>query len=151
MSGDGTSNSGRVSRRQAAALLGVSVATVRRLEGRELHPQAAADGTYWFDEAEVRNLCAFRGTAPKAPADPLHELAPATPARTAPPLAEDRLAQLEARVQQLGQGLRQLAEAVQEHEQTPHGVVCERCGTRVGVICVICESMCGGNEPEVVR
>jgi DNA-binding transcriptional MerR regulator len=49
-----------VSRSEAAARLGVSVATVRRYEGTLLHPHVDKDGTHRFDAKEVTALAASR-------------------------------------------------------------------------------------------
>jgi hypothetical protein len=48
-------------RQNVAELLGVSTSTVRRLEGRTLHPVQDRDGTWWFDPAEVERLRAAEG------------------------------------------------------------------------------------------
>jgi hypothetical protein len=47
-----------LTRGQAARLLGRSVATVRRIEGRLLHPTRDARGTHWFHEYDVERLAA---------------------------------------------------------------------------------------------
>jgi hypothetical protein len=46
----------KLTRREVAAALGKSIATVRRLEGHVLHPQRDAQGTHWFDAGEVDRL-----------------------------------------------------------------------------------------------
>lgn len=51
----------RWTRHQVAEHLGVSIATVRRMEGRELHPEIEATGIRLFDATEVRLLRAERG------------------------------------------------------------------------------------------
>jgi hypothetical protein len=38
---------------QVAALLGVSISTVRRYEGSRLHPKVGDDDVHWFDPKEV--------------------------------------------------------------------------------------------------
>jgi hypothetical protein len=45
----------RLTRRQAAERLGISVSAVRRMEGKELHPKLVA-GLWLFDSAEVTAL-----------------------------------------------------------------------------------------------
>ncbi len=50
----------RLSRADAAARLGVSVATVRRYEGSLLHPTVDSTGTHWFSAKEVTALAASR-------------------------------------------------------------------------------------------
>ena len=50
--------SGRLTRGQVAARLGISVSTVRRLEGTRLHPTIDSDDVRWFDEKEVASLAA---------------------------------------------------------------------------------------------
>jgi hypothetical protein len=131
-----------VSRREAATILGVSITSVRRLEDNELHAHVADDGSHHFDEREVRELAARLGhrPAPELPASgESSEPPPATPQSTLPVSDSDRLAILERRVQQLGQGLRLLGEAVQEHEASPHGPVCSRCGGSVLLVCALCD------------
>ena len=49
---------GQLTRGQVAARLGVSVSTVRRLEGTRLRPKIDADDVRWFDEKEVASLAA---------------------------------------------------------------------------------------------
>jgi hypothetical protein len=41
--------------------LGKSIATVKRMEGSELHPVQDDDGVWLFDEHEVRNVARERG------------------------------------------------------------------------------------------
>ena len=55
--------SARLTRAQAAHRIGASVATVRRLEGDQRHPQVGADGTHWFDPKEVVAVAASRANA----------------------------------------------------------------------------------------
>jgi hypothetical protein len=50
----------RLSRADAAARLGVSVATVRRYEGTQLHPTVDSNGAHWFSAKEVTALAASR-------------------------------------------------------------------------------------------
>ncbi len=50
----------RLSRADAAARLGVSVATVRRYEGSRLHPTVDSSGAHWFSAKEVTALAASR-------------------------------------------------------------------------------------------
>jgi hypothetical protein len=50
-----------LTRAQVARRLGKSIATVRRLEGSQLHPRRDASGVFRFDEAEVSRLAAARG------------------------------------------------------------------------------------------
>ena len=51
-------NAGRLTRGQVATRLGISVSTVRRLEGTRLHPTIDGDDVRWFDEKEVTSLAA---------------------------------------------------------------------------------------------
>ena len=44
---------GKLTRAEVARRLGVSVTTLRRMEGTRLHPTRRADGTHVFDETEV--------------------------------------------------------------------------------------------------
>jgi hypothetical protein len=46
----------KLTRREVAATLQKSIATIRRLEGHVLHPQRDARGTHWFDLDEVERL-----------------------------------------------------------------------------------------------
>jgi len=48
----------RLTRGQVATRLGISVSTVRRLEGTRLHPTIDGDDVRWFDEKEVASLAA---------------------------------------------------------------------------------------------
>ena len=57
----GPNGADAVTRAGAAALLSVSASTVRRLEGKELHPTVGADGVRRFERAEVEALAARRG------------------------------------------------------------------------------------------
>ena len=50
----------RLSRADAAARLGVSVATIRRYEGSRLHPTVDSSGAHWFSAKEVTALAASR-------------------------------------------------------------------------------------------
>lgn len=50
-----------LTRGKVAKQLGVSVATVRRLEGIEMHPRANADGHMVFSAGEVAAVAAVRG------------------------------------------------------------------------------------------
>lgn len=50
-----------LTRVQVARRLGKSIATVRRLEGSQLHPRRDASGVLRFDDAEVHRLAAARG------------------------------------------------------------------------------------------
>lgn len=51
-------NAGRLTRGQVATRLGISVSTVRRLEGTRLHPTIDSDDVRWFDEKEVASVAA---------------------------------------------------------------------------------------------
>lgn len=74
----------RLTRSQAAAALGASVATIRRLEGLELHPSVDADGVHWFDAAEVELVAKSRRPAKgRRPLRPRRHAAP-PPAPAAP-------------------------------------------------------------------
>jgi septal ring factor EnvC (AmiA/AmiB activator) len=50
-----------MTRGQVAKRLGKSVATVRRMEGRELHPSRDRNGVFQFDPAEVERVAQGRG------------------------------------------------------------------------------------------
>ena len=50
-----------LTRSEVAAILGVHISTVRRLEGRDLHPIRDANGVHYFDRREVEDLAARRG------------------------------------------------------------------------------------------
>ena len=50
-----------LTRSEVAAILGVHISTVRRLEGRDLHPIRDANGVHHFDRREVEDLAARRG------------------------------------------------------------------------------------------
>ena len=52
----GTPRRMKLKRREVAARMRKSIATVRRLEGHVLHPQRDARGTYWFDSEDVERL-----------------------------------------------------------------------------------------------
>ena len=41
-----------------------SLATVRRMEGNELHPEVDENGVHWFDEDEVEHVAKGRGGRP---------------------------------------------------------------------------------------
>lgn len=56
-----------VNRRQASTILGVPGTTLRRLEGRELHPVRREDGQWWFRLDEVLELCS-KPIQPEEPA-----------------------------------------------------------------------------------
>lgn len=51
-------NAERLTRGQVATRLGISVSTVRRLEGTRLHPTIDGEDVRWFDEKEVASLAA---------------------------------------------------------------------------------------------
>lgn len=50
----------KLTRAQVAERIGVSVPTVRRLEGTTLHPHVDAQGVHWFDPREVTEVAASR-------------------------------------------------------------------------------------------
>ena len=50
-----------LTRSTVAAILGVHISTVRRLEGRDLHPVRDANGIHHFDRREVEDLATKRG------------------------------------------------------------------------------------------
>lgn len=52
-----------LTRSKVAEELGTSIASVRRLEGKTLHPRKGADGVHLFDPGEVAALAAHRTTA----------------------------------------------------------------------------------------
>jgi hypothetical protein len=52
-------------RAEVAAILRVSIATVRRMEGRDLHPQRSEEGFYLFDPGEVETARARRPPPPE--------------------------------------------------------------------------------------
>jgi hypothetical protein len=62
---DYTDNESRLTRQQVANRLRVSIATVRRMEGRELHPQKNDKGVWTFDASEVMRLAESRVTKRK--------------------------------------------------------------------------------------
>jgi hypothetical protein len=47
---------GKLTRAEVARRLGVSVTTLRRMEGTKLHPTRRADGVHVFDETEVESV-----------------------------------------------------------------------------------------------
>jgi hypothetical protein len=47
---------GKLTRAEVARRLGVSVTTLRRMEGTKLHPTKRADGVHVFDETEVESV-----------------------------------------------------------------------------------------------
>jgi hypothetical protein len=59
---------GGMTRVEVADSLGVSVATVRRLEGKTLHPTRASDGHWCFDPREVESVRPAMAHAGKAAA-----------------------------------------------------------------------------------
>jgi len=89
-----------LSRAEAAALLGMSVASIRRREGRDLHPVVGADGAHRFDPAEVEGL-ALRSGRTAAP--------PAAALQTADADGAARLTVLEQRLEQVVGALNALA------------------------------------------
>jgi hypothetical protein len=56
-----------LTRTQVAKRLGVSVATVRRMEGKELHPTKDENGVRLFEPAEVESIGAARSPGPPTP------------------------------------------------------------------------------------
>jgi hypothetical protein len=59
-----------LTRSGVAKRLGKSIATVRRMEGVELHPTLGADGVHLFDPGEVDDVaCGRRGPTPHRIAD----------------------------------------------------------------------------------
>jgi len=84
-----------MTRSGVAKRLGKSIATVRRMEGVELHPTLGGDGVHLFDPDEVEAIATgARGPSP-------HRIADLTARRIvdsdgAQPEAEDRIAQLES-------------------------------------------------------
>ncbi len=50
-----------LTRSAVAEILGVHISTVRRLEGRDLHPVRDANGIHHFDRREVEELATRRG------------------------------------------------------------------------------------------
>jgi hypothetical protein len=54
-----------ITRGEVAAILRVSIATVRRMEGRDLHPRRMASGFYLFDPIEVETVRARRPPPPE--------------------------------------------------------------------------------------
>lgn len=54
-----------ITRGEVAGLMGVSITTVRRLQGRDLHPRRSADGVYLFDPREVEEVRARRPPPPE--------------------------------------------------------------------------------------
>jgi hypothetical protein len=55
-----------LTRTEVARQLRVSIATVRRMEGRELHPRRRRDGTRLFDATEVATIATSRAVRPNA-------------------------------------------------------------------------------------
>jgi hypothetical protein len=53
-------NPSMLTRSEVAKRLGKSIATVRRMEGRELQPQIDGDGVHLFDPAEVEDVARAR-------------------------------------------------------------------------------------------
>lgn len=54
-----------LTRMGVAKKLGKSLATVRRMEGHELHPEVDENGVHLFDEDEVDDLARTRGYGPR--------------------------------------------------------------------------------------
>ena len=54
-----------LTRTEVAAILRVSIATVRRLDGRDLHPQRSEEGFYLFNPSEVEAARARRPPPPE--------------------------------------------------------------------------------------
>jgi DNA-binding transcriptional MerR regulator len=52
-------------RSEVAALLGVHISTIRRMEGKRLSPVRNHDGVHYFDRREVEELAAERGRETK--------------------------------------------------------------------------------------
>ena len=63
---DETQPTAPLTRAEAAKLLGVSVATVRRMEGITLHPSLDAFGRHVFDRAEVHAVAHARARTTRA-------------------------------------------------------------------------------------
>lgn len=74
----------RLTRSEVAERLGVSISSVRRLEGDRLHPERGADGTNYFDPAEVADLATVLATE-RRPTKPTS--APPTPKLSAGEIA----------------------------------------------------------------
>jgi hypothetical protein len=62
--GSRADNDVQLTRGDVATIVGVSIATIRRLEGKELHPQRSAEGVYLFDPREVEVVRARRSPPP---------------------------------------------------------------------------------------
>ncbi len=67
---DAHDRSAWLTRKAVATRLGLSVSSVRRLEGIELHPKRDSAGAWHFDPAEVEAHRARRGAANAAPPGP---------------------------------------------------------------------------------
>jgi DNA-binding transcriptional MerR regulator len=52
-------------RSEVAALLGVHISTIRRMEGKRLRPVRDGEGVHYFDRREVEELAAKRGRETK--------------------------------------------------------------------------------------
>lgn len=55
-----------LTRHDVATRLGVSIATVRRMEGSALHPTVDSQGVHWFAVTEVRSVSIERSQKPLA-------------------------------------------------------------------------------------
>jgi hypothetical protein len=55
-----------LTRGEVAEIIRVSVTTVRRLQGRELHPRRSSEGVYLFDPREVEEVRARRPRPPES-------------------------------------------------------------------------------------
>jgi hypothetical protein len=63
--------SGKLRRTEVARRLGVSLTTLRRMEGTHLHPATGPDGIHLFDEAEVEAaVITYRGIRARSAAKP---------------------------------------------------------------------------------
>jgi len=90
-----------LTRARVAKRLGRSIATVRRMEGHELHPWTDARGVHQFDSSEVEQLArSDRGHEPHG-----DEL-PAPFADAEPSDAQHRIERLELELSQAQQALR---------------------------------------------
>ena len=54
-----------ITRGEVAELMRVSITTVRRLQGRDLHPRRSAEGVFLFDPREVEEVRARRPPPPE--------------------------------------------------------------------------------------
>jgi hypothetical protein len=54
-----------LTRGEVAEMMRVSITTVRRLQGRDLHPRRSSEGFYLFDPREVEQARARRPPAPE--------------------------------------------------------------------------------------